>query len=97
MRRLADDGGRVQQGLGGNAADVEADPAQVRVALDQHGVHAKVRGAEGGGVAAGAGAEDEHFALEVRLAPRFLRRLTPSPACWTGSGRSEERRVGKSA
>ncbi len=57
--------GDVQQRLGRNAADVEADAAERRVALDDHRFHAEVGGAEGGGVAAGAGAENEHLALHV--------------------------------
>ena len=60
--------GDVQQRLGRNAADVEADAAERRVALDDDRLHAEVGGAEGGRVAAGAGAEDEHFAFEVGTA-----------------------------
>ena len=42
---------RTQQGFGRNTAPVEADPAE-RLALDDHGVHAELRGADRGGVAA---------------------------------------------
>ena len=49
----------VQQRLGGDAADVEADAAEALVALDEHGLQAEVGGAEGGGVAAGARADDD--------------------------------------
>src|SRR3546814_18819997 len=66
--RLVDHRRRVQQRLGGNAADVEADAAELRVALDQDGVQTQVRGAERGGVAAGAGAEDDDGAFDVGLA-----------------------------
>src|SRR3546814_8921357 len=83
--------------LGGNAADVEADAAELRVALDQDGVQTQVRGAERGGVAAGAGAEDDDGAFDVGLAAgggcgfggwRFA--LAPSPVHGRGLGRSEE-------
>ena len=42
VRGLLDHVGGMQQRLGGNAADVEADAAQGRVALDEHGVQAEV-------------------------------------------------------
>ncbi len=58
----------VQQRLGRNAADVQAHAAERRVALDQHDLHAEVGGAEGGAVAAGAGAEHQHVAVDVGLA-----------------------------
>src|SRR3546814_15016802 len=41
--RLVDHRRRVQQRLGGNAADVEADAAELRVALDQDGVQTQVQ------------------------------------------------------
>ena len=50
----------VQQRLGGDAADVEADAAEALVALDEHGLQAEVGGAEGGGVAARARADHDH-------------------------------------
>jgi hypothetical protein len=74
VRSLLDDRGRVQQRLGRDAADVEAHAAQGRIALDQHGVQAQVRGAEGGGVAAGAGADHHHAALDVGRAAAVQRR-----------------------
>ena len=43
-------------------------PPSVAIALDQHGLEAEVGGAERGGVAARAGAEDEQVALEVGAA-----------------------------
>jgi hypothetical protein len=58
----------VEQRLGRNAADVEADAAERGVTLDDDRLHAEVGRAEGGGVTAGAGAEDEHFALDVGTA-----------------------------
>ena len=65
LARLVEDGRGVQQGLGGDAAHVQADPAQVGVALDQDHALAEVRGAEGGGIAAGAGAEDDDLGLDI--------------------------------
>ena len=65
VRRLVDHRGDVQQRLRRDAADVEADAAERRVALDQHGLQAEVGGAERRRVAAGAGAEHEHVAFDV--------------------------------
>ncbi len=61
----------MQQRLGGNAADIEAYPAQHRPALHQHHLHAEIRGAERGGVAARTGAEHEELrrAVEIDLVP----------------------------
>ena len=66
--RFLHDRGDVQQGLGRNAADVEADAAERRVAFDDDRLHAEVGRAEGRRVAAGAGAEDEHLAFHVGTA-----------------------------
>ena len=66
--RLVHYRGDVQQRLRRNAADVEAYAAERRVALDQHRLHAEVGGAKRGAVAAGAGAQHEHLALDVGLA-----------------------------
>ena len=62
---LGDDLGGVQQRLGGDAADVEADAAEGRVALDQHDLLAEVCGPEGGGVAARAGTEHHDLGMDV--------------------------------
>src|SRR5580698_8077515 len=48
----------VQQGLRGNAADVEASAAEGRVFLDNAGFQAELRGADGALIAAGASADD---------------------------------------
>src|SRR3546814_7975912 len=79
--RLVDHRRRVQQRLGGNAADVEADATELRMTLHQHGVEAEVSRAERGGVAAGAGAEDDDSAFDVGLAAgdRKSTRLNSSP------------------
>jgi hypothetical protein len=58
-RHLVDHGGHVEERLRGDAAHVEADAAEHGVALDEGDPLAEVRRAEGGGVAAGAGAEDD--------------------------------------
>ena len=55
----------VQQRLGRNAAHVQAHAAKHGPALDQRDVEPEIRCAEGGGVAAGAGAEHEHVGLQV--------------------------------
>ena len=62
---FVDDLGHMQQRLGGDAADIEADAAQRRALVDQHDLLSEVRGPERGGVAAGAGAEHEHVAIEI--------------------------------
>ena len=65
--RLGDDLRHVQQRLGRDAADVQADAAEALVALDEDDVEAEVGGAERGGVAADAGAEDEQLGVVVAL------------------------------
>ena len=61
--------GRLQQRLGGNAADVGAGAAQGRAALgvlplvDAGDVEAELRRADGGDVAAGAAADDDDVEL----------------------------------
>src|SRR6056297_2162091 len=51
--------GGVQQRLGGDAADVEAGAAKGFSALDAGGFQAELRAADGGDIAAGAGADDD--------------------------------------
>ncbi len=70
---LGDDLGGVQQRLRRDAADVEADAAERRVLLDQHHLLAEVGRPEGGGVAAGAGAEHHDLAVHVPARDRGLR------------------------
>jgi hypothetical protein len=61
--RLVDDPGGVQQGLGRNAADIEANAAQHRVTLDQGDPQPEVGGAKGGGVPARARAQHDNVEL----------------------------------
>ena len=53
--------GQLDERLAGDAADLEADPAQAggAGALDERHLAPELGGADGGGVAAGASAEDE--------------------------------------
>ena len=51
--------------LGRDAADIEADAAEHRPAFDQHDLGAEIGGAEGGAVAAGSGAEHQHFGVQI--------------------------------
>jgi hypothetical protein len=51
--------GGVEQGLAGNAADVEAGAAEGGAFLDEGDLEAELGGAEGADVAAGAGADDD--------------------------------------
>ena len=64
---LVDDPGDVEERLGRDAADVEADAAERRVPLDEHGLHAQVRRPERGAVPARARPDHEHRALDVHL------------------------------
>ena len=65
---FGDDLGGVQQRLGRDAADIEADAAERRPAIDQHDLLAEIGGAEGGGVAARPGAEHQHLGSDVACA-----------------------------
>ena len=93
---LLDHRRHMQQGLGRNAADIEADAAQRRVAFDDHRLQAQVGGAERGGITAGPGTEHQHFAFEVDLAGEFAHRRCcrrlPSPLCGRGAGGEGGRR-----
>ena len=66
--RLVDDLGDVQQGLGRDAPDIQADAAEGGIAFDDYGLEAEVGGTEGSRVTAGAGTEDEQVALDVGTA-----------------------------
>ena len=58
-------GGDVQQGLGRDTTDVQANPAQRRIALHQHRIQTQVGSPEGRRVTARTGTEDHHVALDV--------------------------------
>ena len=61
--------GGVEQGLGGNAADIEAGAAMGGALLDHCHLHAELGGADGADIAAGSGAdhrEVEHLGHGVR-------------------------------
>ena len=62
---LGQDLGDVQQRLGRDAADVQADAAELLAAVDQRDGQPEVGGAERGRVAARAAAEDGHLDLDV--------------------------------
>ena len=63
--RILDHLGGMQQGLGGNAADVQAHAAENRPALDERDLESQIGGAEGRGVAARSRAEDDEIAGAV--------------------------------
>src|SRR6185437_15273335 len=69
--RVVNDLCDMQQRLGGDAADVEADAAEGRALVDENDVLPEIGGAEGGGVAAGASAQNQDVGLDVRLAARI--------------------------
>src|SRR5439155_19809776 len=54
--------GGVEQRLGGNAADVDADPAELLL-LDHRGAHAQLGGPDGGDVAGRPPAQDDNVKL----------------------------------
>src|ERR1035441_8745542 len=56
---------RAQQRLGGDAAPVQANAAEI-VALDYRGLEAELRRADGGDIAAGAGADNQYVEGSVR-------------------------------
>ena len=60
---LADHFGGVQQGLGGNAAAIEANAAQLFVLFDEKNFFAEVGGVKGGGVAARARAQNHNLCM----------------------------------
>ena len=70
LLRLGDHPRGVQQRLGRDAADVQADAAQALVALDEDRAQAEVGGAERGGVAADAPADDDHVGVVGGLGGR---------------------------
>src|SRR5438093_9781482 len=72
--------GGVEQRLGGNAADVDAYPAELLL-LDHRGAHAELGGANGGDVAGGTPAQDD----DVKLTGQF----PPSPNAECGMGNAE--------
>ena len=64
LLRLADDRSGMQQCLGRNAADVQTNAAEPRILFDESDFFALVRGIKRGGVAAGAGAENDNFSAD---------------------------------
>ena len=71
--RVLDDlqGVRVlEQRLGRDAAPQQTGPAERFLLLDDRDVQAELRGADGGDVAAGAGADDDHVVLVRHSQPR---------------------------
>ncbi len=73
----------MQQRLGWNAADIEADPAEGGVAFDQHHIQPQIGGAEGGGIAAGAGTEHDQAAFDIGRLAAAQRRFGRG---WFGRG-----------
>src|SRR6185312_5659031 len=94
----------LEQGLGGDAAPVQADAAE-QFALDDGGLEAQLCGADRGHIAAGARTNDDDVEIHVCLSSRstpmwgFPQRIKePTPGCsdrlkhpvWRGS-RTESR------
>ncbi len=78
MRRFLEQLGRVEQRLGRDAADVEAGAAERLAALGAGGLEAKLRGADRGDVAAGAGAD--HQDVEIVILSHVLSSVIPAKA-----------------
>ena len=76
---LGDDLGGVQQGLGRDAADVEADSAEGRPAVHEHDLLTQVGGSERGRVTARPGAEDEDVRRDG-TGPGLMARRRARPA-----------------
>ncbi len=69
-RRIVDDLGSMQQGFGRDAADIQADAAQHRIALDQDDVQSQVRRPERRRVPARSCADDDKLGEVRRLGQR---------------------------
>ena len=78
---VVDDLGGVQQRLRRYAADVQANPADHRVALDQDDVETEVGRAESRRITARTGTQDDQFRKMRRIRPRFGRRLDGAGRC----------------
>ena len=85
----------MQQGLGRDAADVEADAAQGGVALDDDDLLAQIGSAEGSRISAWAAADDEHVAFDIGLAVGGRRGLRAGARCRCGSRAGGCRRSGR--
>ena len=88
-------GGHVQQRFRRDAADVQAHASERCVAFHQHRLQAQIRGPKGRRIAARAGAEYEHVALQVgaaddagcrRCSRRGFRRRHNRRGCRRGGG-----------
>jgi hypothetical protein len=59
--------GRFEQGFGGDAAAEQAGAAEAAVFFDDRGLESELPGADGGDVAAGSAADDDHVVLPADL------------------------------
>ena len=69
----------MQQGLGRDAANIEADATQGGITLDDDDLHAQIGGTEGSRVTTRATADDEHVAFDIGLAVGGRRGLRAGP------------------
>jgi hypothetical protein len=77
VRRFVEQLGGVEQGLGRDAPDVEAGPAERLPALDAGGLQPELRGPDGGDIATGPGAD--HDQVEIGLShSSVLGKLAPA-------------------
>ena len=77
----------MQECLGRDAADIEADTAQGGIALDDDDLHAQIGGTEGSRITARATTTDEHVAFDIGLAVGGRRGLRAGTRC-RGSSRA---------
>ncbi len=87
MRGLVEQLRAMQQRLGGNAAQIEASPAQRLARLGAGDLEAQLRGADGGDIAAGSGADDEEVVVRFsQVGLRFAWASTSSAGAGLGIG-----------
>ena len=65
VRRLLEQLGGVEQSLGRDAPDIEAGPSERLPALDAGRPQPELSGADGGHIAAGAGADHDHVEFSL--------------------------------
>jgi hypothetical protein len=106
VAQVGDHGGALQQRLGGDAADVEADAAEEGV-LHTRRLVSELRGLDRGDVARGPRADDHHVEVRIRQASprvadvhafggaRLPRRTRPESAQTTGPAAGGQRRASR--
>ena len=76
--------GCMDDGLGRNAADVQARPAEAVATVHQHGVEPQLPATDARDIAAGAGADDQDFGLQLLHSRHPISSSTASPGAPAG-------------